>query len=66
MTSPPILTPACKTQVHEIVMKNREVIDAEVTHERDFSFDFFGFKVSEGVGMGGGGVRVRESKGMGE
>lgn len=26
-------------------MKNRDVIDAEVKHERDFSFDFFGFKV---------------------
>lgn len=34
------------TKVHEIVMRNREVIDAEVKHERDFSFDYFGFKVS--------------------
>ncbi|CAB1111582.1 unnamed protein product [Ectocarpus sp. CCAP 1310/34] len=34
-------------EVHEIVMKNREVIDAEVKHERDFSFDFFGFKTLE-------------------
>lgn len=32
-------------QVYDIVMRNREVIDAEVQHERDFTFDYFGFKV---------------------
>ncbi|CBJ29920.1 conserved unknown protein [Ectocarpus siliculosus] len=34
-------------EVHEIVMKNRDLIDAEVKHERDFSLDFFGFKTLE-------------------
>ncbi|CAM9319978.1 unnamed protein product [Sphacelaria rigidula] len=32
-------------EVHATVMKYRDVIDAEVQHERDFSFDYFGFKV---------------------
>lgn len=31
--------------MHGIVMRNRDVIDAEVKHERDFTFDYFGFKV---------------------
>lgn len=26
-------------------MRNRELIDGEIRHERDFTFDFFGFKV---------------------
>ena len=33
-------------KVHAIVMRNRDVIDAEVKHERDFAFDYFGFKVT--------------------
>ena len=40
-----MLFTATNGQVHEIVMRNRDVIDAEVKHERDFAFDFFGFKV---------------------
>lgn len=33
------------SQVHDNVMRNRAAIDAEIQHERDFSFDYFGFKV---------------------
>lgn len=32
-------------KIHAVVMRNREVIDAEIQHERDFAFDYFGFKV---------------------
>ena len=33
--------------VYEIVMKNAEVIEKVINYERDFSYDFFGFKTLE-------------------
>mmetsp|Transcript_23769 Transcript_23769/g.39770 ORF Transcript_23769/g.39770 Transcript_23769/m.39770 type:complete len:711 (-) Transcript_23769:87-2219(-) len=33
--------------VHEIVMKNAEALDSAIIYDRDFSFDYFGFKTLE-------------------
>ncbi len=33
--------------VMEIIWKNKEVLDAAVVHERDYDFDYFGFKTLE-------------------
>lgn len=33
--------------VHEIVQKNAEVLDSTIIYDRDFSYDFFGFKTLE-------------------
>ena len=32
--------------VYSVVKKNAELIDSKIVHERDFSFEYFGFKVS--------------------
>lgn len=34
-------------QVYDIVMKHKDVLDAALIHDRDFEFDYFGFKTLE-------------------
>jgi ribonucleoside-diphosphate reductase subunit M1 len=34
-------------EVYEVIMKNKEVLDAALIHDRDFEFDYFGFKTLE-------------------
>jgi len=33
--------------VHEIIVKNAEVLDSAIIYDRDFSYDYFGFKTLE-------------------
>ena len=33
--------------VYDIIIKNGPAIEAEIDHQRDFSYDFFGFKTIE-------------------
>ncbi|MFT5596616.1 MAG: ribonucleoside-diphosphate reductase alpha chain, partial [Flammeovirgaceae bacterium] len=33
--------------VHEIIEKNREILDSAIIYDRDFRYDFFGFKTLE-------------------
>lgn len=35
------------TPVYECVMKNKDALDAALIHDRDFEFDYFGFKTLE-------------------
>ena len=39
--------PLISDEVYEIVMKNAEVLDSAIKYERDFDYDFFGFKTLE-------------------
>jgi ribonucleoside-diphosphate reductase alpha chain len=39
--------PLIADDIFEIIMENRERIDAAIIHHRDFSYDFFGFKTLE-------------------
>lgn len=39
--------PLLATDVYEIICKNTEKIDAAMRFERDFTFDYFGFKTLE-------------------
>jgi len=39
--------PLIADDIFEIIMKNKERIDASIIHHRDFSYDFFGFKTLE-------------------
>ncbi len=41
------LAPLIADDVYEIVMKNAEVLDSSVIYDRDFNFDYFGFKTLE-------------------
>lgn len=47
--SPLTKTPAplVSEDVHAFVMKNREALDAAIIYDRDFSYDYFGFKTLE-------------------
>mmetsp|Transcript_20946 Transcript_20946/g.38956 ORF Transcript_20946/g.38956 Transcript_20946/m.38956 type:complete len:797 (-) Transcript_20946:248-2638(-) len=40
-------TPLIAEDVFDIIMANRERLDAAVMHDRDFNYDFFGFKTLE-------------------
>ncbi len=35
------------TEVYEIVQKNAEILDSTIIYDRDFNYDFFGFKTLE-------------------
>lgn len=39
--------PLVAEDVHEFVMKNRDTLDAAIIYDRDFSYDYFGFKTLE-------------------
>lgn len=39
--------PLVAENVHEFVMKNRDTLDAAIIYDRDFSYDYFGFKTLE-------------------
>lgn len=39
--------PLIADDVYEIVLNNKEVLDASIIHNRDFSYDYFGFKTLE-------------------
>lgn len=39
--------PLISDEVYDIVMNNKEKLDAAVCHERDFEYDYFGFKTLE-------------------
>ena len=40
-------SPLISEGVYSVVMKNKELIDSRIVHERDFSFEYFGFKTLE-------------------
>jgi len=40
-------SPLVADDVYQIVMENKEKLDAAIKHERDFFFDYFGFKTLE-------------------
>ncbi len=40
-------SPLVSDQVYNIVQKNAEAIDNYIVHERDFNFEYFGFKTLE-------------------
>ena len=37
--------PLISDEVFEVIMANRELLDAAIKYERDFEYDYFGFKV---------------------
>ena len=39
--------PLVSEEHYQIVMKNKEKLDAAVDHTRDFEYDYFGFKTME-------------------
>lgn len=39
--------PLISTEVYEIIQKNAEVLDSSIIYDRDFVYDFFGFKTLE-------------------
>lgn len=39
--------PLVAADVHDFVMKNRDTLDAAIIYDRDFSYDYFGFKTLE-------------------
>ncbi|DBA04314.1 TPA: hypothetical protein N0F65_002076 [Lagenidium giganteum] len=39
--------PLIAEDVYEIIMKNKDVLNAAIVHERDFEYDYFGFKTLE-------------------
>lgn len=40
-------TPLLSEEVHEIVLKNATKLDAAIVYDRDFEYDYFGFKTLE-------------------
>jgi ribonucleoside-diphosphate reductase alpha chain len=40
-------SPLVHEEIYNIVMQNKEKLDAAIKHERDFAFDYFGFKTLE-------------------
>jgi ribonucleoside-diphosphate reductase alpha subunit len=40
-------SPLLADDVHEIIVKNAERLDAAIVHDRDFNYDYFGFKTLE-------------------
>jgi ribonucleoside-diphosphate reductase alpha subunit len=40
-------SPLVSETLHSIVMKNKDILDKMVLHERDYLFDYFGFKTLE-------------------
>lgn len=39
--------PLISTEVYDVVMKNKDRLDQSLHHDRDFEFDYFGFKTLE-------------------
>lgn len=39
--------PLVSQDVHDFVMKNRDTLDSAIIYDRDFSYDYFGFKTLE-------------------
>jgi ribonucleoside-diphosphate reductase alpha subunit len=39
--------PLCSDEHYNIIMQNKEVLDAAIDHSRDFEYDYFGFKTLE-------------------
>src|ERR1051325_4637725 len=39
--------PLIADDVHEIIQKNAEVLDSSIIYDRDFGYDYFGFKTLE-------------------
>ena len=39
--------PLLSDEVHEIIQKNAEFLDSQLIYDRDFSYDYFGFKTLE-------------------
>src|ERR1017187_5133284 len=39
--------PLIAEDVHEIIQKNAEMLDSTIIYDRDFGYDFFGFKTIE-------------------
>eukprot|EP00567_Pseudictyota_dubia_P004422 CAMPEP_0197436222 /NCGR_PEP_ID=MMETSP1175-20131217/3696_1 /TAXON_ID=1003142 /ORGANISM="Triceratium dubium, Strain CCMP147" /LENGTH=821 /DNA_ID=CAMNT_0042965459 /DNA_START=105 /DNA_END=2570 /DNA_ORIENTATION=- len=39
--------PLISKDVHDVVMKHKDELDAAIIHDRDFEFDYFGFKTLE-------------------
>ena len=39
--------PLISEEVYDVVMKHKDVLDGAVLHDRDFEFDYFGFKTLE-------------------
>lgn len=40
-------SPLLSDEVHEIIQKNAEVLDSHIIYNRDFNYDYFGFKTLE-------------------
>tara|TARA_Y100000816_G_scaffold283423_1_gene260298 strand:- start:5415 stop:7907 length:2493 start_codon:yes stop_codon:yes gene_type:complete len=40
-------SPLVNDKLYEVVMKNKEKLNSYIDHERDYSFDYFGFKTLE-------------------
>ncbi|OVA12956.1 Ribonucleotide reductase large subunit [Macleaya cordata] len=40
-------SPLVADDVYEIIMKNAELLDSEIVYDRDFEYDYFGFKTLE-------------------
>ena len=40
-------SPLVNEKLYEVVMKNKEKLNSYIDHERDYSFDYFGFKTLE-------------------
>ncbi|CCF56434.1 hypothetical protein KAFR_0B01350 [Kazachstania africana CBS 2517] len=39
--------PVISQRVHEIIMKNKDVIDSTIVYDRDYKFNYFGYKTLE-------------------
>ena len=55
-------SPLIDDKVFEVIMQNAEKLDSEIVYDRDFDYDYFGFKVCGrvwgGLGWGGGALAV--------
>jgi len=40
-------TPIISDEVYEIICKNKEIIDSAIIYDRDFGYNYFGFKTLE-------------------
>lgn len=40
-------SPLLSEEVHQIIQKNAEILDSAIIYDRDFSYDYFGFKTLE-------------------
>lgn len=40
-------SPLLSEEVHEAIMANREILDSSIIYNRDFNYDYFGFKTLE-------------------